>query len=199
MDKPGKRHPLLIYRRLFGSWRFAALLIALGGGALAIFQPGFFGTTLGFIAALALAGVGGLLFIYTLIAPTMSYVQCHPTHIVIGVPLYQLNISYARLRTVRPYKVASADVPKPQIAVIEPYLGQSAVALELLSYPIGEKTLRWFVHTTMFPKEFRGFILITPDWMALSNEIDSYRSNFKSGGPRQAVSAASAILMRGRK
>lgn len=200
MAKPGQRHPLLIYKQLFGTWRNAAFLIFLASAALAYFQPPPFNTDdILFTAVIALTIMGGLLFIYTLIAPRLAFVQCHSNVLRVNVPpFFSLAISYKRIRTLRPYKFVP-QVPGGQRHLVEPYMGQTAVALELSSYPIAERMLRFWLHPTMFSKDFKGLVLLTADWMKLSHEIDSYSSDWKGRKRSKTTnytSAGSSMLNR---
>lgn len=198
MKTRGKRHPLLVYRRQFQSWRGATFLVFVLSAALAFFRPPPLDTFLLWLAFSILATVSGALLIYTFVAPQVSYVQCYPNYLRISTPMYNLAISYARIRTLRPYQVVAP--PKgPLRYALEPYLGQTAVGLDLISYPQRERTMRLFLHPTLFAADFKGFVLITPDWMGLSTEIDSFRSNAKSGRKTAVpVSAASSLLNRRR-
>jgi hypothetical protein len=47
------------------------------------------------------------------------------------------------------------------------------VVLELSSYPLSPGLLRLFLAPQMFSRQLTGLVLIIPDWMTFSAELDS--------------------------
>src|ERR1700687_5957548 len=88
MAKSDRRHPLLLYARLFSQWRLPALLVTLVFAALAWLAPGPLADEIARMALAVGAAAGLLLFIYSLIGPRLSYVQCRPTHLRLSTPLF---------------------------------------------------------------------------------------------------------------
>jgi hypothetical protein len=102
MAKSDRHHPLLIYARLFGQWRVPALLITIALLVLAWLAPGPLANELVRAALATGAAASLLLFVYALVGPRLSYVQCRPTHLRVSTPLFRLAISYSRIHTARP-------------------------------------------------------------------------------------------------
>lgn len=178
-----KRHPLLLYQRQFQGWRWPALLIAAGCGALWWFAPDLAGPgtrDLLSSAALVGAGVSLVLFVYTLVAPSLAYVQCLPTVLCVNTPFYRLVVAYSRIRSVRPVKFLAPGVGGLRRELAEPFLGQTAVQVDLARYPISEAWLRVLLSWFMFPPESTGLQFVTSDWMALSRDIDVHRAEWKT-------------------
>ena len=70
--------------------------------------------------------------------------------------------------------------PKNEISgtmrsTLEPYYGKTAILLELKSFPVSESMLKILLPSTLFSTNTKGFVLIVPDWMKLSTEIDTFR------------------------
>lgn len=184
MSTPGARHPLLLYVRWFGMLRLPALLIAVLSAGLWWFADSvpLLANTLAQAALLTLSILCGLLFVYAWVGPRMSYVQCRPTHLRISTPLFRLAVSYSRIRTTKPVKFAPGPLPASQSRLVDPFRGQTIVAAEFISYPMSERWLRLWFSPFMFAKDLMGLQFIVTDWMALSREIDSYRSHWKTRG-----------------
>jgi hypothetical protein len=182
MASPGKRHPLLLYRRLFAMLRPPTFFIALFCGVLWWFAPNlpWLSSEAAQFALLITTVLCGMLFLYTLIGPALAYVQCFPTHLRVSTPLFRLAISYSRMGTARPVQFTPWDVRWSQRRFLEPFLGATALLLDLKRYPLSERWLRLWLNEYMFPHNATGLIFHTPDWMALSREIESYRSEWKT-------------------
>jgi hypothetical protein len=178
--KSGRRHPLLVYQRLFSAWRVPALLICLGSGALWWLAPAPLNTIGVRLALLAACGVAGVLFIYTLLGPRLSYVQCRPNHLLVSTPLYKLAVSYRRIQTTRPVPFKPADVRASRRWLVDPYRGLTALAVDLNGFPVARRFLRLWLNEFVLPADLLGLLLVTPDWMALSRDIESFRSTWKT-------------------
>ena len=180
MAAKSKRHPLIIYRRLFEAWRLPALLIALGSGALAWAAPPPLDTMALRLALLAACMVAGLLYIYTVLGPRLSYVQCKPNHLLVSTPLYKLAVSYRRIHTTRPVRFAPADLHWSRQWLAQPYRGLTVLAVDLNGYPVSRRFLRLWLNEFVLPPDLLGLLLVTPDWMALSLDIESHRTSWKT-------------------
>ena len=192
MASAGKRRPLLLYARLFAMLRPPAFFIALFSGVLWWFAPSRvprLASELAQTALLLVTILCGLLFLYTLVGPALSYVQCFPTHLRVSTPLFRLAISYSRIRTVRPVQFAPRNIRWSQRRFLEPFLGMTVVAVDLKRYPMPEKLLRLWLNPYMFAADVTGFLFHTQDWMATSREIDVYRTEWKTRNqpPRPAT------------
>ncbi len=178
MAKSARRHPLLIYGRLFAQWRVPSLLISLICLGLAWVAPGPLADDR--VRALLLVGAlaGLLLFGYALIGPRLSYVQCRPTHLLLATPFFPLAISYSRIYTVRPVPFEPANVHWTQAEIVRPFVGVTMLALDLKSYPVSRRWLRLLLNPFLLPSNFLGFQLVVADWMALSRDIEMYRGQW---------------------
>jgi hypothetical protein len=182
MALPGKRQPLLLYARLFAMLRPPAFFIALLCGVLWWFASGIplLSSDLAQTALLAVIVVCALLFVYTLIGPALSYVQCFPTYLLVSTPLFRLAVSYSRIRAVRPVQFTPRNIRWSQRRFLEPFLGMTVVAVDLKSYPMRENLLRLWLNSYMFAPDVTGLLFHTVDWMATSREIDAYRTEWKT-------------------
>lgn len=181
-SKPGKRHRLLLYARLFAMLRWPALLITVLCAGLWWFAP-----RLPMLASdLAQAGLAiialscGVLFLYALVGPALSYVQCRPNHLRVSTPLFRLAISYSRIITTRPIQFLPGKLPFSQQRLVEPFIGHNAVLVDLSAYPIPEAWLRLWFNQFMFHPHARGLVLHVAEWMTVSRDIDSYRGQWKA-------------------
>jgi hypothetical protein len=180
MAKTGRRHPLLIYSRLYAQWRLPALLITLIGLGLAWFAPGALADARARLGLVVVALASLLLFLYSLLAPRLSYVQCRPTHLRVNTPLFPLAISYSRIHTARPVPFEPANVHWTQSEAAHPFIGQTMLALDLTSFPMSRRWLRVLLNPFVLPNNFLGLQLLVPDWMALSRDIEVYRSQWST-------------------
>jgi hypothetical protein len=180
MPPAHRRHPLLLYARLFALWRAPALLVTLLCGALAWWAPGPF-NTLEVRAALAtLSGVSLLVFFSALVGPRMAFVQCRPSHLLLSTPLLRLAISYNRIRTTRPILFDPARVRWSDQRVVEPFRGRTLLGVDLTRYPLSRRWLRFWLMRYLLPEESVGFQFLVPDWMALSRDIEGKRAEWKT-------------------
>ena len=176
----GRQHPLLIYRRLYALWRPLALVITLLWLLLWWFAPAPFDSELSQLAVLTAAGLFGLFFLYTLAAPRLTFVQCRPTHLLLSTPLFRLAVSYSRIRTTRPVLFDPPRSRGGQELLVGPLRGLTAVAVDLNRYPISVRWLRLWLNEFLVPDNFIGLVLLTPNWMELSRDIDTFRTHWKA-------------------
>jgi hypothetical protein len=189
----GKRHPLLLYRRAFDpAWQ---TLLGLGLLILIVQQLSgrvlpFIGLTphlpspfdeIVFVSALLLLGAGLLL----LLARPLAIVQAQPDHLRIATPFTTIKVSYRRVRSVHPANISQifppATLSSGKRAFLEPYWGKTAVIVELASYPLSPRGMRFFLGAQSLLPHSNGLVLLVPDWMALSTEIDSLYGNWRQG------------------
>jgi hypothetical protein len=179
-----RRHPLLVYQRLYAAWRSPALLIALLCGLLWWLAPPPLDGLL-FQVLLPAAGVVALLlYVYALAAPRLTYVECRPTHLLLSTPLYRLAVSYARIRTTRPVLFSLEGVRGSRRWLAAPFAGQTALAVDLRAYPVSRRFLRLWLNEFVVPDDLLGLLLLTPDWMALSRDIEVARTHWKESQRR---------------
>jgi hypothetical protein len=197
MPAAHRRHPLLLYARLFALWRAPALLVTLVCGALAWWGPGPLNTLEVRAALLALSGISLLVFVYALLGPRMAFVQCRPNYLLLSTPLLRLAISYNRIRTTRPILFDPARVRWSDRRVVDPFRGQTVLGVDLTRYPLGRRWLRFWLMAYLLPENFIGFQFLVPDWMALSRDIEGQRAEWKAR-QREAGQEKALTSMTGR-
>ncbi|MCI0519487.1 MAG: hypothetical protein L0Z70_04450 [Chloroflexi bacterium] len=178
--KAGGRYRLLLYWRVIGRlWAAAALLGLL---LLAIWVWAQF-SALPLLQAedslwlLAGAGVSLAFALFAFFGRSAAYVQPMRDHLRLVTPFLRINISYRRVRRAYPADFNKLFPPKEsswaQERLLSPFYGMTVVVVELTGYPLPPAVLRLFLAPQMFSRRSPGFILLTPDWMALSTELDS--------------------------
>lgn len=187
--KSGGRHPLLLYRRtmdrIWKSTLFLGLIVAAAAGFSLIRETSIFGFSSN-VWLFAIAIVAIVLSVFSFFARYMSYIQAHKSHLVIVTPFLRLKISYKRLRSVQPVLVQQL-FPKggsswSQRSFLEPLYGKTALVMELRSYPLSPALLKLFLPAQMFSPRSTGFVIIIPDWMKFSTELDSLRGTWMQRG-----------------
>jgi hypothetical protein len=180
--KAGSHHALLLYQRSMNRiWKITLLL----GVVLAFaWGWGFWETkTISIVSVntlmLAAASLAFMLTVFFFLGRYMAYVQPSQKYLKLVTPFLRMKISYRRMRSVRPMLVQQifpkAESSRSLRNALEPFYGKTAVVIELQGFPISESRLRMFLPSAMFSRQFTGLVLIVPDWMLLSTEIDSYR------------------------
>lgn len=178
--KAGKRHPLLMYQRAMDRlWQpTLALGILLGAiwaldwfTAISVLQPG--GEIWLFVGA-----AGCLAFsLFALLARRVAYLQPRHDHLRLITPFLRLNISYRRIRSVRSADFNQLFPPQKsgwaERSFLEPFYGRTVVVIELNSFPLSPILLRLFLAPQMFSRQTTGLVLVVPDWMAFSTELDT--------------------------
>ena len=183
-SKSGGRHTLLLYRRSMDRlWKIILLL-----GILLAFAWGWTlweSRTISIFSTdtLLLAGaiVAFMLALFFFLARFRAYVQPYPKYVKMVTPFLRMNISYRRMRSVRPDLVAhifpKSETSRSQQRSLEPFYGKTAIVMELKGYPLDQTLLKIFLPSVMFSPQFTGLVLIIPDWMQLSTEIESFRGS----------------------
>jgi len=175
----GKRYPLLLYRHLVSRYRLPSLM-------LAVFLLGMAGLLFVDIVPLPedtfgwlLAGGSAALFVWLIIslAPAMAYVQPREDHLRVQTPVYRLKISYRRIHGTRPVEVGKVffrgKMRGREMRSLQPFLGDTALMLDLIGWPLAPIALRLFLHRYMLSPGQAGLVLIVEDWMGLSKQLSS--------------------------
>ena len=178
--KSGKRQPLLLYRRTFDRIFWATLIF--GSLLLVVWSFPIFGgidivsdevKTVLFLSAVVVL----TLSIFAFLARFRAYAQAHHTHLCVVTPLLRLNISYKRIRSAHPALMQQLfpmnESSWTQRSFLSPFYGKTAVVVELKGYPLNPFILRLFLPTQMFSPQTTGFVLLVPDWMNFSTELDT--------------------------
>ncbi|MBC7251777.1 MAG: hypothetical protein H5T62_16055 [Anaerolineae bacterium] len=180
----GKRYSLLIYRRLFSLYAgplFLLFLISAAplGATLVWELPGVQEMRWTFIIV---AVVAALLWLALFIARWLSFVRCRTNSLLIQVPLYQVVVSYGRIRHTRPVQLGRVFPPQEQSwsqrRFLEPLWGKTVIVVETQGLPLPRWWLRLWLSKYLLLPDGDGFVFAVKDWMRLGQEIDSFRSNW---------------------
>jgi hypothetical protein len=179
-----KRYPLLIYRRLFSLYAGLLFMLFLVSAAplgatfvweLPRLQP--MRWSLVIIAIIAI-----LLLFVLFVARWLAFVRCRPNTLLIQVPLYQVVVSYGRVRLTRSAEFAHVFPPRQQTwsqrRLLEPLWGRTVVVVETTGLPLPRWWLRLWLSKYLLTPDGSGFVFVVKDWMGLSQEIDSFRGNW---------------------
>lgn len=192
-SRAGKRHPLLMYLRtldrLWPSLFLCGLILLILGLYVRFGQ-----TPLEQRDAAWLMISGTLLLLLSLFFIMLryaAYVQAHSDHLRFVTPFLQMRISYRRIRSAHPAEI-NALFPPQRIggslrSFLEPFYGRTAIVLELNGYPIPQPILRLFLVRAMFHPQVEGLVLLVPDWIAFSSELDSLRAEWLSALKRERL------------
>lgn len=180
--KTGDRYPLLLYRRVMS--RLWVSTIVLGLLLLVVWGWGWFYPTplLASGDNIWLAVAAAVLLAFSLFAffgRSMAYVQPHRDHLRLVTPFLRTNISYRRIHNSKPATFQQLFPPKEaswaQRRLLEPFYGKTAVVVDLNSYPMSPRLLRFFLAPQMFSPRSKGLVFLVPDWMEFSTELDSMK------------------------
>jgi len=179
--KSGNRYPLVIYKRLMDRLWSSTLILGLllgfvwfwawyGETPLIKIENDFW------LLAGAVICLGFAAFAF--LCRSVAYVQPRRDHLRLVTPFLRLNISFKRIRSVHPTGFQQLFPPQEaswaQRRFLEPFYPKTAVVVELTSYPMSPLLLRFFLAPQMFSPQAKGFVLVVPNWMDLSTEIDSF-------------------------
>ncbi|KAA3646242.1 MAG: hypothetical protein DWQ07_08445 [Chloroflexi bacterium] len=189
----GKRHTLIVYRRMMTRILRTALIADLGlwvtyyfarlGRVPALYPPRD-------LILLAGAAIGLIVVMLIMVARIRGFVQARLGYLVIATSIFTLKISYRRVLSARPVEFGQlyspAEMKWGDKNFLQPYFGKTILAIITKGYPVSPRLLRLF-----FPKYFihpkdTGFLLIIEDWMGLSTEIDQLMNTWREKrGPKR--------------
>lgn len=188
MARAGRRYPLIVYQHMLNRWWPAMIAMGLGMFALAyseyIAPMGRFITwrwqLFGGVGALAI-----LIGLFFLVIKNFAYVQPTQNSLKLVTPFMRVNISYKRIKKVLPTEMRSLFPPKSLSGwmhdIIAPLSNETALVLVLSAYPISPTILHMFLSRFFFKDKTPHIVILVRDWMLLSAELDSYRTDT---GPR---------------
>jgi len=179
--KHGDRFRLLIYERMWQRWAWPCILIVPASVVLWWFAPRVPIIHAPFRPlALVPALVSFVILVYTGLARRLAWVQCRRNHLRIQTPFYPLVVSYSRIRGVRPKPFARVFDPAREKAArrrwLRPYWGKTVLVVELSKYPFSRAWLRLWFSPYLLAPDVTGFVFLVEDWMALSRQLDEFRS-----------------------
>jgi hypothetical protein len=180
----GKRYPLLIYRRLFSLYAGPLILLFLASAAplgaalvweLPDLQPMRW-------TLIVVAGISGLLLLALFVSRWLAFVRCQANSLLVQSPLYQVVISYGRVRLTRPTGFVRVFPPQEQNwsqrRFLESLWGKTVIVVETTGLPLPRWWLRLWLNKYLLLPGGSGFVFAVKDWVGLSQEIDSFRSNW---------------------
>lgn len=194
--RSGKRHVLLLYRRAMDRiWQGTLPL----GLIMGIFWWQIKTSTIPIIelnhpAWLLVGAVFALpITLFAILARYMAYIQAHANHLRLVIPFYRFNISYRRVFNIHPANFNDLFPPSQtgwaRRRFLSPFYGRTVVVIVLKSYPISPQLLRLFFPHQMFSPQESGLVLLVPDWMALSTELDSVIESWRQSRNRRRRSS----------
>ena len=210
--RPGKRFRLRLYERLFEMIRWPTFLLIFASYVLWWISPDRPFLSFGRDLLLLVSAISFLLYVASLVAPTLCFVQCRADQIIISTAVYRVSISYARVSGIKPLSVGVIYPLKKQGWSQRRFLrplfheqktGQlTAVGMELTKYPLPIRWLKLWFNEYMFMPGTPGFLFIVRDWMSLSRQIEDYREQWRARHSTKvvkSVSIASEVLSKGDK
>jgi hypothetical protein len=189
----GKKHPLLVYRIRYRQHRGLYFVVAIAlfalYGALHLLPPETWAPVpwvndLDWLL-LPIGGVVLAIAIFRLLAASIPYVQCSERNIKIQAPLYQVVFSYKRVRESRPntlfhmFEKSKLSRGARNFVLSDQYGGHTAVVIEMNSWPMSVRVMRFWLGNLVFAADSRALVLWVEDWMALNREISDYKDRWR--------------------
>ena len=178
--KQGARFRLLVYQRVIGRQRLPSFLLAViciglwyGVRFESLAWPSSSTADLLLPAGLLSFAFWG----FSLIAPRQAYAQARDDHLRLQTPIYRVKVAYSGIKNTRPVKMGKVYAPTSlklgQRRFLAPYIGHTALAIDLDEKPRYFRFLRLFLHRFTFAPDSAGFIILVEDWIALSHQLSS--------------------------
>ena len=182
MARGGTKFPLIVYKHLLNRWWTPMIAMGLGLFALAYWQYTELGqfVPLRWMLFATLGSVAILIGIFFLIIRQIAYVQPFPTYLKFVTPFLRFNISYKRIQRTLTSEMRLLFPPKSMSGwvrdIFAPLASQTAVIIELKSYPVSPTLLRLFLSRFFFKDKTPHLVILVKDWMKFTTELDSMRS-----------------------
>ena len=193
MKPAGKRHTLLVFRRRYHNHRglyffvaflFFAFYVALNLAPASFWERIPWGPDYDWVLL-----VGGvivfLLALFRVVASEIPYVQCTEKNLRIQTPLYPIVISYKRMQETRPnpmfqiYHREKLSRAERNLVLADKVGGQTALVIEMGSWPMSLTTLKFWLSNLMFTPDNRGLVLWVEDWMMLNRELGDFKDRWR--------------------
>lgn len=191
MPRGGHKYPLIVYRHLLNRWwtpmfAFGIVMFALAYGEYTHPVYRFIPWRWQLPAGVGVLAI--LIGLFFLVIRQMAYIQPFPGYVKLVTPFMRVNISYKRLVKTTTNEMRYLFPPKSMSGwvrdIFAPLASQTAIVLELKSYPVSPALLRMFLSRFFFKDKTPHLVILVKDWMGLSTEIDSYRTGSDSApGP----------------
>ncbi|MEK6256852.1 MAG: hypothetical protein N2C13_05990 [Chloroflexota bacterium] len=178
----GKKHKLLFYKHTMQRlWRLSLILDIVLWLVWWFVSPQMSTAMTDFVWYSAAATLGIAIFAY--FAQNMGYAQAKTGYLLLATPFLRLKISYKRIVSSHPVEFVQIFSPRKMRwadkRFARPYFRKTVVAIVLNDYPLSKIIIRLFFPKFIFhPQENAGLVLVVKNWMALSTEIDSYKTSF---------------------
>ncbi len=203
MARAGHKYPLLVYQHMLNRWWPAMITMGLVMFVFAYIE--YTGPIAQFIAwRWQLAGAVGVLAIIVglifIVIKNFAYVQPLPNYLKLVTPFMRVNISYKRIKRTIPTEMRYLFPPKSLSGwmqdILAPLSNKTALLIELSGYPISPTILRMFLARFFFKDKTPHLIILVKDWMQLSAELDSMRTDTGPRPPEQRKRGRDSILSR---
>ena len=176
----GSRHPLLTYRRTIDRvWKdtlVLAVVLAAASRWSLVRKSGFLEINSDdwlLTSALIAVTVCTLAFL----GRYFAYVQAGTSFFKVSTPFLRFKVAYRRMWSIHPVLFQQLFPPEDlswsQRTFLEPFYGKTVLVVELRGFPLNPTLMRLFLPQAMFSPWTNGLVLIVPDWMKLSMELDS--------------------------
>lgn len=212
----GKKYPLLAYRiryrRNRGLYFFVAIVVLALYAAIRLLPNETWAEAplvnvpwvRDYSLAFLIIGIIVLvLAFFRIIAGAIPYVQCSERNIKIQAPLYQVVFSYKRVQETRPntlfhvFEKGGLSRGERKFVLDDKYGGQTAVVVEMKSWPMNIRSLRFWLGNLVFSSDNRALVLWVEDWMALNRELSDYKDRWRERNKRAREGGQSARLYTG--
>lgn len=175
-----KRFPLMVYQQLYKMWFWPSLLLFVSSLIPIIFNPPRLASVRWYFLPITLISLG--LMIYALMARYTTYVQAHPHSLRIKSPFFRLVLSYGRIHLIRttPFKAqyAPENLSVTRRRLADRLYGHTCLVVEVREYPMPIRALSVFLNYFLLARQVKGFVLLTEDWLQLSNDIEGARAEW---------------------
>ena len=200
MARGGTKFPLVVYQHLLNRWWTPMIAMGLGMFGIAYGQ---YMEPLGpflpmrWIPLVVIGVLAIIVGIFFLIIRQIAYVQAFPGYLKLVTPFLRLNISYKRIHKTTTVEMRQLFPPKSMSGwmrdIFSPLASQTALVIELKSYPISPVILRMFLSRFFFKDKTPHFVILVKDWMRFSAELESMRSGIDPNPPAQKRSKKSIL------
>ena len=203
MARGGTKFPLVVYQHLLNRWWTPMIAMGLGMFGIAYGQYmeplGPF-LPMSWIPLVVIGVLAIIVGIFFLIIRQIAYVQAFPGYLKFITPFMRLNISYKRIHKTSTVEMRQLFPPKSMSGwmrdIFAPLASQTALVIELKSFPISPVILRMFLSRFFFKDKTPHFVILVKDWMKFSSELDSMKSGIDPNPPRGRQQQSNSILSR---
>jgi hypothetical protein len=204
----GHRHRLVLYTYILNRlWRLTfsigLLLVAMVAaiGWLPSILPHYVPVMISEPMLWTLGGMGVyaiLLSVFLAAIRKSAYVRPFDTHLRLVTPFLAMNISYQRFVQASSSEMGRLfyveNLKGLKLDFLRPLGGQTAIVIELESWPLPRRVLELFLSPYFFPDKTARLAVLVPDWMKFSNELESFRSRRADSIHKQAENPQAELL-----